>query len=366
MESVKPHLLEIDQYNLFSGWVFFFGKKVVKLINVYECCISSTERGLDPIATAEVNIRRQDIADFVPTIPAAKKCGFEVDVFVGKNIKKLSFDVVFEDGSSELLFEQEMDEIREKSSYFGILRSRLDKINMPDGDLVYLTQGSANVDEYKNSIIPSVMNICDYLSASGVHLNEISSLLDFGCGTGRLLTGWNLIEPQIELFGCDFNMELLGWAENNLPDKICFTKNELIPPLPYRSGQFDLIYLISVFTHLTLETQQVWVNDFKRILKKGGYLLVTLHGELYAINCFYDNDPMLDRFYEKGTECAGEKEGSNQFSSFHTKEYVSQLFDGFECVGYFQNGRINDGRVPFKVSSAQDVYVLRYTDGVNG
>ena len=43
------------------------------------------------------------------------------------------------------------------------------------------------------------MNLQKYLYHSGVDLQNIKSLLDFGCGSGRLLVGWQILNPQIEL-----------------------------------------------------------------------------------------------------------------------------------------------------------------------
>ena len=42
---------------------------------------------------------------------------------------------------------------------------------------------------------------------------------------------------------------------------------------------FDLIYAVSVFTHLDLDLGRRWLADLHRILKPGGLLLFSVHGE---------------------------------------------------------------------------------------
>src|SRR5690606_11385803 len=59
----------------------------------------------------------------------------------------------------------------------------------------------------------------------------------------------------------------------------------------------DLLYGISVMTHLTELNQQLWLEEISRILKPGGCALLTTHGE-YATYRVNDNIalPFVDRF----------------------------------------------------------------------
>ena len=58
-----------------------------------------------------------------------------------------------------------------------------------------------------------------------------------------------------------------------------FDINKLSPPLDYENDFFSLVYARSVFTHLSEELQIEWMKEFARIIKKGGYLYFTTHGE---------------------------------------------------------------------------------------
>jgi hypothetical protein len=46
------------------------------------------------------------------------------------------------------------------------------------------------------------------------------------------------------------------------------------PPLPFEDGYFDLIYSLSVFTHLTT-TWEAWLHELRRVLKPQGHAVIT-------------------------------------------------------------------------------------------
>lgn len=101
-------------------------------------------------------------------------------------------------------------------------------------------------------------------------------MLDFGCGCGRTLRWFNGSEPH--LHGTDIDAEAIGWCQKNL-HFADFEMNEGLPPLDYADETFDLIYAISVFTHLDEERQFLWLDELKRATKPGGIVLLTVHGE---------------------------------------------------------------------------------------
>src|SRR5712691_5704057 len=83
-----------------------------------------------------------------------------------------------------------------------------------------------------------------------------------------------------EVHGCDYNRRLVEWCQRHLRFGR-FEVNDLRPPLPYPDGRFDLVYALSVFTHLPEELQRPWIEELLRILEPGGHLILSLHGQRY-------------------------------------------------------------------------------------
>jgi SAM-dependent methyltransferase len=50
------------------------------------------------------------------------------------------------------------------------------------------------------------------------------------------------------------------------------------PPLPYPTGYFDVIYSVSVFTHLRRAAFDEWMTELVRCLRPGGLAMLTFHG----------------------------------------------------------------------------------------
>lgn len=116
------------------------------------------------------------------------------------------------------------------------------------------------------------------LENSGFKLEDGAAALDFGCGCGRTLVWLAKQFPAVRWHGTDVDAEAVLWCQRNIPGA-AFTVNRPLPPLPHADHSFDLIYGISVFTHLSKEYQLAWVQELYRILKPGGLLLLTFYAQ---------------------------------------------------------------------------------------
>ncbi len=105
---------------------------------------------------------------------------------------------------------------------------------------------------------------------------EGKRVLDFGCGSGRVLRAFLPEAQSAEFWGCDLHAPTIRWLSENLSPPFQFFVNER-PPLPQAAGMFDLVYALSVFTHITHEWSG-WLVELHRLLKPGGLLLATFMG----------------------------------------------------------------------------------------
>lgn len=100
-------------------------------------------------------------------------------------------------------------------------------------------------------------------------------VLDFGCCSGRVL---HYFDPRrFVLYGCDVDPTAISFISRGYPH-VHSCCSDYRPPLPYEDGAFDVIYSVSIWTHLPMDLQMPWLEEMRRILKPGGLLLITTMG----------------------------------------------------------------------------------------
>lgn len=157
--------------------------------------------------------------------------------------------------------------------------------------------------------------------AAHVALESVGSVLDFGCGCGRVIRYWNDFGGAVS--GSDVNAEALDWCRANLPFA-SFMRNRLAPPADFGDASFDLVYALSVFTHLTADLQVAWRDELRRLLRPGGRLLLSTHGRSYAPRL----DPPEREQFERGELVVrwDDIPGTNLCSAYHPERYLRETF----------------------------------------
>ncbi len=103
-------------------------------------------------------------------------------------------------------------------------------------------------------------------------------VLDFGCGSGRTLRHFLDEADDGEFWGADIDGASVDWIARTLSPPLHAWKCAQGPPLGLEPRSFDLIWSISVFTHLPQWTSLQWLLELHRLLKPGGLLVATYYG----------------------------------------------------------------------------------------
>ena len=166
---------------------------------------------------------------------------------------------------------------------------RVDPGSIPPKELIAQTaaldevelERQCNGDVYLETGYFEVLRIFKILAHFGINPRTIGSVYELGCGTARLLRHFRCIEG-VKLVGSDVNPEMIEWCRANLTG-MEFYHNELSPPLDFaKDDSFDLMLASSVFTHIPLETQELWLAQMQRILRPGGIFICSVLGQFHA------------------------------------------------------------------------------------
>lgn len=103
-----------------------------------------------------------------------------------------------------------------------------------------------------------------------------AKVLDFGCGCGRTTRFLQSVD-RFEVHGSDVNSHLTKWCQDNLKD-VTTSLNDVLPPLPFEDGKFDFIYSVSIFSHLSENSMQAWLDELGRIAADNSVVMLTTHG----------------------------------------------------------------------------------------
>jgi SAM-dependent methyltransferase len=229
------------------------------------------------------------------------------------------------------------------------VRNRLEgQLPVPPENLIYLVVGHKDPRAFLDSGRATNAAIRRLLKKHDLNVEQFGAVLDFGCGVGRIMRHWSTTQGPA-WHGTDYNPELVNWCTNHLKFAE-FRVNGLSGKLPYESESFDFIYAFSVFTHLNEQLQFFWMNELSRVLKPGGYVYFTTHGEHYLPGL----EPLEREQFESGRLAIREQQqsGSNVCAVFHPPSYVrDKLAQNFVIVDFVPGGPQTD--------SIQDVHLLQ-------
>jgi SAM-dependent methyltransferase len=86
--------------------------------------------------------------------------------------------------------------------------------------------------------------------------------------------------------------------------------------LPFEDAQFDLVYSVSIFTHLDEQSQDAWLAEIDRVLEPGGIGLLTTAGQ-----------PLLDSF--RGGLQSNSRDFSERIAAHRSVEEEGFIFEPY-------------------------------------
>jgi len=100
------------------------------------------------------------------------------------------------------------------------------------------------------------------------HKNMIRNILDIGCGTGGTS---KFLEAYGILIGLDRNKLALEMAKKRGVKTVWGEAENL----PFSDNSFDLVTMLDVLYHKEVKDEKKAIKEAKRVLKPGGFLLIT-------------------------------------------------------------------------------------------
>lgn len=221
-------------------------------------------------------------------------------------------------------------------------------VPVPPGRLIFTVANTENVDWFLSAGASAANCLEGILQKNGVDLASHGSILDFGCGVGRVIRHWSHLQGP-KFHGTDYNSALIAWCRDHLPFAT-FGTNSIDGSLDYADQTFDLAYAFSVFTHLDARLQAFWMCELQRVLKPGGHLVITTHGRHYLDQL--DETEQAAFLRGEGVVRLPRREGSNDCASFHPEQAVRDtLAAQFELIDVIPEGALGN--------PMQDLYLLR-------
>lgn len=175
-------------------------------------------------------------------------------------------------------------------------------------------------------------------------------ILDVGCGSRFTLAIINRQIPVQSYTGIEINKQIVDFFKQEVePEDGRFhyahwnVHNDMYNPegvpmtqfaeLPV-SGDFDLIWLFSVFTHLNPDDALALLKLMRRKIRPQGRLFFTTHtrDEIETFEDKIEDKPLLRAFYHKDYLASLIVEAGWQVESFHDKEGDSFVKSHFVCA----------------------------------
>jgi 2-polyprenyl-3-methyl-5-hydroxy-6-metoxy-1,4-benzoquinol methylase len=234
-------------------------------------------------------------------------------------------------------------------TYFCAYREELNSALRPPVQLQERIGGSKDFMQMAAQTATLVMTVVGKYK----RIFESGTILDWGCGCGRVISQlMKFVSPE-RLHGCDIDSAAIAWDKENLHGP-SFTRVDPYPPTKYADRSFDVIYGISVMTHLDENTQMLWLRELERIARPGAIVALSVMGERLRATGMPAS--LANEFTEKGF-AAFVPNYSDWLAEYSHREYYQEAYHTLDYI------TTNWGRyfdvVEYVETQFQDIVILR-------
>ena len=224
---------------------------------------------------------------------------------------------------------------------------------LPDSPRMLRTTGNDNVTNFRLTGLSTAVKLREVFESTRREFSSVARVLDWGCGCGRIA---RFCPDWPGFAGVDIDADNATWCRDRLaPGR--FEAIPLYPPTSLPDRAFDLIFGISVMTHLAEDVQQQWLAELHRVSAPYAVVLLTILGEHAAARAGFAAED-FERFATAGhmflrtTEAIDDALGSPGYygTTFVTHEYIRRAWSRWFSI---------DRILPAYIGNHQDLVVLR-------
>lgn len=175
-------------------------------------------------------------------------------------------------------------------------------------------------------------------------------ILDWGCGTGRVIRHIPQIQEHAICYGADIDHTSINWCRQHIASVYFDCIENLY--LPYPSNYFNLVYGISVFTHIPYSETTHWLEELDRVLMPNGIAIISTHGSNYTHQLNSTQAQQLKK--DGGFTTHFNQKGHRLMTTYHEANVFTQLIQERFIISQFWAGNL----YPEKMGG-QDCWVIK-------
>jgi glycosyltransferase involved in cell wall biosynthesis/SAM-dependent methyltransferase len=210
------------------------------------------------------------------------------------------------------------------------------------------------VGEYFRSGESMLGTLNEILSDQNIEIRSVRSFLDFASGYGRLTRFLTHVLPADRITVCDIDKNAVDFCTDRFGVD-GFYSHENPDDLTGRK-KYDVIWVASLFSHLSLRVWKRWLKKLSGLLNDGGILIFSTHG-CHCFNMLDESTRQKVIHQDHGFYFIRQSEIDSLSRDIYGTTYVTEQF----VKDYVKTGQTGTivGYYPKKLWEFQDIYILK-------